>query len=365
MTDDSHPGPAKRPSPAAGNWSRFLGALSARRVVVAVVLAVAVAATLNPIFIPPFPVLLGRTLFVAMVLLVVYAAARQWPPRRLPRWVPPWIWPVLAVGLAAPVVTFGLYLLQVGGDVIMFVNTPERVWGFLVVGGSALVLGLLFASGAAVRERLAEARTRELALELERSRLEKQALDARLSLLQAQIEPHFLFNTLANVQALVEQQSPRAADVLKSLVAYLRAAMPHLHEGQATLGHELRLVQAYLELMRMRMPDRLQFAIDVDMALHTRSFPAMALLTLVENAVRHGIDPSEEGGRVDIGAQLQADGLHLWVADTGAGLDPHAQPGTGLPNLRERLAGAYGPRARVDLSEVQPHGVRAEIVLPS
>src|SRR5262249_21315654 len=139
-----------------------------------------------------------------------------------------------------------------------------------------------------------QARAQELKFALERSTLEKQALDARLSLLQAQIEPHFLFNTLANVQELVESGSPRAAPVLQSLISYLRAAMPRLHDGEPTLGNEEDLVRSYLELMHMRMPDRLQVAIDVDPALRAQRFPSMALLTLVENAVRHGIDPSED-----------------------------------------------------------------------
>jgi LytS/YehU family sensor histidine kinase len=216
-----------------------------------------------------------------------------------------------------------------------------------------------------VRERLAQAKALALQFELERSRLERQALDARLSLLQAQIEPHFLFNTLANVQALVECQSPRAADVLKSLIAYLRAALPRLHEGEPTLGNELALVRAYLELMQMRMPDRLSFTITVAPGLDGRRFPPMALLTLVENAVRHGIDPAEDGGRIEVGATEAPGGLRLWVADSGVGLDPRAQPGTGLANLRARLQAFFGPGATLELSERPPHGVHAEIALPA
>ncbi len=117
------------------------------------------------------------------------------------------------------------------------------------------------ALAAMVRQRDAFARDQALAFELERSELERQALDARLRLLQAQVEPHFLFNTLANVQALVDAGSPQASTVLESLIAYLRAAVPRLHEPATTLGQELQLVRAYLELMQMRMPDRLQFTL--------------------------------------------------------------------------------------------------------
>ncbi|MFO1295981.1 MAG: histidine kinase [Rubrivivax sp.] len=171
---------------------------------------------------------------------------------------------------------------------------------------------------------------------------------------------------MANVQALVESGSPRAAPVLRSLAAYLRAAMPRLHEGAATLGRELALVRAYLELMAMRMPDRLRHAIRTDPALDAEPFPAMALLTLVENAVRHGVDPSEHGADIEVGTRRDAvtGALHLWVADSGPGLAEHAAPGTGLANLRERLKGVYGERARLELSESTPGGgLRAEIVI--
>ena len=114
------------------------------------------------------------------------------------------------------------------------------------------------ALGALVRQKEALAREQALALDLARSELDRQALDARLNLLQAQVAPHFLFNTLANVQALVETGSPKAPDVLRSLIAYLRAAVPRLNEPLTTFGQELDLVRAYLELMRMRMPDRLR-----------------------------------------------------------------------------------------------------------
>ena len=348
-------------SPAiASGWQRFSAALRGPAVATCVALAVAAALLLNPLFQPAFSVVLGRTLFVGLVLLLAFAAARAWPPR----WLPTWLSPVLAVALAAPLATFIVYLHSTGGD-LRAVFLPNRVLGFLWIAGSALFIGLLLALGALLREREAQARALALSFALERSRLEKQALDAQLSLLQAQIEPHFLFNTLANVQALVESNSPRAADVLKSLIAYLRAAMPRLHEAAPTLGNEVALVRAYLALMQMRMPDRLRFTVDVDDQLLQRRFPPMALLTLVENAVRHGIDPAEDGGDIAVGASADATGLRLWVADTGVGLDPHAQPGTGLANLRARLQGFFSPAVTLQLHEQAPHGLRAEIVVPA
>jgi hypothetical protein len=342
-------------------WSGFLAGLTGGRVLVALVLAVAVALLLNPIFITPLPVLLGRTLFLAMVLLVAFTAAGQWPTRWLPNWMPRWVAQLIAVAVAAPLATLAVYLLSVGGDVRALLASEGRISGFLWISFSGMSVGMVLALGALYRERDAQARSQELQFELERATLERQALDARLSLLQAQIEPHFLFNTLANVQELVESGSPRAPALLQSLIDYLRAAMLKLHDGEPTLGREEALVRAYLELMHMRMPDRLQVAIDIDPALRELRFPAMALLTLVENAVRHGIDPSEDGGRIQVGARRDGDAVRVWVSDAGVGLHESAAPGTGLTNLRARLHAFYGPMATLELSQEQPRGLRAEI----
>jgi signal transduction histidine kinase len=353
--DDPPSAPAPRPPVAT---------LTLANLAVAVGFAIVSAATISPFFKTSFAVILGRTLVLAAVLLAVFIAAQRLPEHRLPGWLPRWLLAVLAVGVAAPLTTLAIYAVTLGGDVAMLFGSMAYLWGFWITAGTALVLGLVVTLTAQLREREAQARSRELQFALERSRLEKQAVDARLALLQAQIEPHFLFNTLANVQALVEAGSPRAAEVLKSLIAYLRAALPRLHDGPATLAQELALVRAYLELMQMRMPDRLQFSIDADPSLQQRPFPPMALLTLVENAVRHGIDPLEQGGRISVGATRAPGQWQLTVSDNGAGLDPRGQPGTGLRNLRERLHGVYGPAARLELEEASPRGLQARIVLP-
>jgi len=337
----------------------LLAALTLRRVAIALALAVVVAGVLNPIFVTPFVVLLGRTMVIAMVLLLVFIAAGQWRQS----WAPTWMVQVLAVALVVPFVTFAVYLPSVGGDVTAVLRHEGRMSGFVYIALCSLVIGLLMTLGSAVRERDAQSRSQSLQFALERSMLERQALDARLRLLHAQIEPHFLFNTLANVQELVESGSPQAAVVLKSLIAYLRAAMPRLNDDDATLATEAELVRAYLELMHMRMPDRLRFEVDIPAELKSARFPSMALLTLVENAVRHGIDPSEQGGTIEVGARRDVRGMHLWVADSGVGMSEKAAAGTGLTNLRARLKGFYGDAARLDLLEQTPHGLRAEIVI--
>jgi sensor histidine kinase YesM len=345
-----------------GFWRGFLSALSARRVAWAVGLAVIVAVVIAPIYEPPLPILFGRTLFIAVVCLVAFAAAGQWRKPPLPRWVVQ----LIAIGLAAPSATLAVYLLSTGGNWRLLFGNAWLVTGLVILGSSALLLGLVLALGALYRERDAQANAQALQFALERETLQRQASDAQLKVLQSQIEPHFLFNTLANVQALVESGSPRAAPVLGSLIAYLRAALPKLHDGAPTLGQEETLVRSYLELMQMRLPDRLSFAIDIDPALRGLRLPPMTLLTLVENAVRHGIDPSEAGGRIEVGAQRSAGGavVLLWVQDTGRGIDEAQPPGTGLANLRERLRATYGDAAALALLSVEPHGLRAEITIP-
>ncbi|HEY7056525.1 MAG TPA: histidine kinase, partial [Vicinamibacterales bacterium] len=191
-------------------------------------------------------------------------------------------------------------------------------------------------------------------------------LDARLHLLQAQIAPHFLFNTLANVQALVDAGSPHASPVLRSLIQYLRAAVPLLREPVATIEREMQLVRPYLELMQMRMPDRLQYAMNVDPAVLQLRCPPTTLLTLVENAVRHGIDPSEEGGRVDIDIARTGDRCMVRVTDTGVGLHHSADGlGTGLTALRERLQLIFGDAAQLRLASNGPRGAVVEIDMPA
>ncbi|HUP07005.1 MAG TPA: histidine kinase [Caldimonas sp.] len=336
-----------------------LSAFTLPRVAVALAMAVLVAIVLNPVFTTRFPVLLGRTLVIAMLLLLAYTVAGIWKPPMLPRWLAQ----VLAVAIVAPIATFLVYVPSIATGAIPLSHEGFAM-GYTFIAGTALLIGPLLALGALYRERDAEARSEALRFALEKSTLEKQALDARVRLLHAQVEPHFLFNTLANVQALVESGSPRAGPVLKSLIAYLRAAMPKLSADATTLGTEADLGRAYLELMHMRMPDRLAWRIEIPEPLRRLAFPPMALLTLIENAIRHGIDPAEAGGAVTVRAWRDDGGrLHVEVADTGAGLAGDAPAGTGLANLRDRLRVFFDADARLELHAATPHGVRAEIVV--
>ncbi len=319
-------------------------------------LALVVTVALQPWTRNTFIEILGEALFVGMVLLFAFLAAGAWRQNLLPRWVAQ----VLAISVGALLSPLIVQLLTAGGDFSAFISSKAHVRGYVMVTLCAAVIGTLFALGALYRERDAQARSEALQFALERETLQRQAADARLSLLTAQIEPHFLLNTLANVQELVESDSPRAVPVFRSLIAYLRAAMPQLQHEAATLGDEERLVRSYLELMLMRMPDRLQFSVDIAPELRSMRFPAMALLTLVENAVRHGIDPGCDGGTIAVGARrLDAGTVEIWVSDTGVGMSETAAQGTGLSNLQARLQAFFGSTAVLELSENSPQGLRA------
>lgn len=345
--------PARDPARALAD------ALTWRRAALAVLLALLTAAVLNPVFSVPFEVLVGRMVFIAAFLLLAFGMAGAWTPRRMPAWLAQ----VLAVVIATPIATLLAYLPSVGGDLTKMLAHEGRLMGFVYITVTVLVIAPLVAMGALYRQRDAQARAAQLAFALERSTLEKEALDARLRVLQAQVEPHFLFNTLANVQALVESGSPKAGPVLRSLISYLRAAVPKLHAEASTLATELSLVRAYLELMQMRMPDRLKFSIDVAPDLENLQFLPMTILTLVENAIRHGVDPSELGGRIDVGVRREADrAIRVSVTDTGVGMSDSAAYGTGLGNLEKRLRGFFGASARLELREASPQGFSAEIV---
>jgi signal transduction histidine kinase len=307
----------------------------------------------------PYLGVFGRIGFIGAALLMAYSIAGGVHPR----WMGAGPARLAAVVLTAPVAALITALATQRGRFLAYLGDTQTLVGHVLMVVLSIFFGVLFSLVAMRNERKARERADQLGIELEKNRLERELLDARLRMLHAQIEPHFLFNTLSNVEALVAAGSPNAGPVLRHLIAYLRAAMPRLNDADATLETELQLVRSYLELMQLRMPDRLRFTVSAPAGAGTLRFPAMALLTLVENAIRHGIDPNIDGGRIDVGGRLDdtAGKLVLWVHDTGKGMSETAQPGTGLSNLRTRLHAFYGDGARVDLHEVEPHGLRVEL----
>jgi hypothetical protein len=245
--------------------------------------------------------------------------------------------------------------------------------------GSALILlfipmfiMLVIAKYFIGRSRRALAFAEEKKREAEVSDVNRQITEARLQALQAQVEPHFLYNTLANVQALTEADPPAANAMVGHLIQYLRAALPKMRETTSTIGQEIELVTAYLNVLKMRMGARLDFGIDVPPELMSVPFPPLMLPSLVENAIKHGLEPLRDGGRIDVVARRvsSADGdrIRLEVRDTGKGLvdaPSTAGGGVGLTNLRERLAALYGDRGRFMLESNAPRGVVATIDIPA
>ena len=337
-----------------------------RRVTVALTMAIGVGLLLMAAGWKSSPSsLFLRTIILGLSATTVFAFFEAWP-LSLPRWLQRWAVQVVAVGVFMPVTTLLIYVLSTPQGAPPFWENPSRMDGWTHLTFAGLLLAPWTAFVAIVRQKEAFAREQTLTFALERSELERQALDARLHLLQAQVAPHFLFNTLANVQALVEAGSPQASTLLRSLTAYLRAAVPLLHESAATIERELQLVRPYLELMQMRMPDRLQYAMKIDPSALEVRCPPTTLLTLVENAVRHGIDPSEEGGRIDVDIVRRGERCVVRVTDTGAGLRQSASGlGTGLTTLRERLQLIFGDAAHLRLTPNGPRGAVVEIDMPA
>jgi signal transduction histidine kinase len=236
----------------------------------------------------------------------------------------------------------------------------------LLIGFVTLLLGLLIAAKAMMaRQRGAEMRLAFASSEAERARLNAEMSTAQLAMMQAQIEPHFLFNTMASVQHLIETDPAQAAALQKNLTQYLRAAIPQMRETASTLGREIELARAYLGILKARMAERLAFTIDVPRELEAMEFPPMVIMTLLENAIKHGLEPKPEGGHIAISAINSNDVVKIEVTDTGAGFMPGANSGVGLANIRERLRLLYGGRASFVISSNEPAGTRAMVEIPS
>ena len=211
--------------------------------------------------------------------------------------------------------------------------------------------------------------SREAADSLLRGRIESSGLEAslqraQLRLLHAQIEPHFLFNTLSVVQALARTDRAATVDMLDNLIRYFAAALPRLRENEVPLAQELELVEAYLAIYRARMGERLGYEIAAPEDLTQMRVPSMAVLTLVENALKHGVSQNVEGGFIRVSAAREAGSLHLVVADSGRGLNSRQGRGVGLANITQRLLMMYGASATLSLRPAEPRGVVATIRMP-
>ena len=214
-------------------------------------------------------------------------------------------------------------------------------------------------------KRRAELTANEATKRAESEQLERAVLEARLEALQAQIEPHFLFNTLGSIDQLIQTDPPRASKMQQSLIRYLRSAMPQMRDGgRPTLGQQVDLCSAFLEIMAVRMEERLEAIVTVSEGLKSAIFPSMMLLTLVENAIKHGLEPRAGGGRLEIKAEIVDGQLAVHVLDNGVGFVPKNEEGVGLANIRERLKALYKGRAELIISVPPVGGTCATIKVP-
>jgi signal transduction histidine kinase len=244
----------------------------------------------------------------------------------------------------------------------------------LIVGGGIfklptftflLIVAALIIKVVAGGKRRAELTASDATRRAETEQLQRTVLEARMDALQAQIEPHFLFNTLGSIDQLIETDPPRASRMQQSLIRYLRSAMPQMREGgRPTLDQQVALCRAFLEIMAMRMEGRLQSVVIVPEGLKSAVFPSMMLQTLVENAIKHGLEPKPEGGLIEIGAEIVDGQLAVHVRDTGVGFMPKGEAGVGLANVRERLKAMYNGRAELVISVPPAGGTCATIKLP-
>ena len=201
------------------------------------------------------------------------------------------------------------------------------------------------------------------AAELQRAKSRRRTLESRLQAMQARVEPQFLFNTLAQVRELYERDPTIAGRMLDDLIAYLRAALPHLRESSSTLGRELELARAYLDIMRVRLGDRLAFEIDVPEVERSARMPPMMLLPLIDHALVYGLQPGDGQGSIRIQTVARAGRLRLQVTDSGAGFVTNADAG-GLASIGERLEALYGKDALFELERMRERGTRATLDIP-
>jgi sensor histidine kinase YesM len=234
----------------------------------------------------------------------------------------------------------------------------EWVWQPVVLG---LFFGLIGAISVLLSERIhAEVEQRKLI----KSESQRREIEANLKLLQAQIEPHFLFNTLANVSSLIDSDPVLAKKLLERLNDWLRVALARARSEHATLDDELGMLENYLQILKIRFGERLRWRIDVPEDARLTAFPPMLLQPLVENAVRHGIEPKLGGGEIGIRAIADALTLRIEVSDTGVGLIGDEGGGAGLANVRARLATLFGAKGRLTLENKTGGGVAATLELP-
>lgn len=262
------------------------------------------------------------------------------------------------VGFALGSWLYGRDPMQEFFDKGVILSKAVAICGFIYV----LMVGIV----AGWRNKAYETITVQLALDAEKEKSARQESESQLRMLRAQIEPHFLFNTLGAVQTLAEQGgATKAAELTANLIVFLRACMHEIRSERISLGEEFAMVRAYLEVMKVRMGARLHFLLELPDTLKQISLPSMLILSLVENAIKHGLEPSLSGGEVRIVAWSEEGVIHIQVSDTGVGLSDQPGNGIGLQNVRDRLSLMYGVESGLTINEIDGGGVEASIHFPA
>ena len=230
---------------------------------------------------------------------------------------------------------------------------------------TSIIISLVLVSISFWREREARGQAQLERERLRAERIGREATLANLRALQAQIEPHFLFNTLANVASLVDAEPAKAKGMLDSFIRFLRASLAATRAESTTLGAEAELIAAYLDALRVRMGARLRYAVDVAPELRGWPLAPMLLQPVVENAIRHGLEPKVEGGEIAVRARREGEHVVIEIRDTGVGFAPATRGGVGLTNLRDRLRGLHGDRATLTIGDNPGGGAVVTIRLPA
>lgn len=256
------------------------------------------------------------------------------------------------------------------GVFILYLLYPETTdFGFGSKQYFREILFILFFSGIIAYfiyfyERLKETKKEAEEERLNRLASDKQALEANLRLLQAQIEPHFLFNTLSNILSLIDTTPSRAKSMLMDFNLYLRTSLATTRPDMTTLDEEIDTIKAYLNIQKIRLGERLNYSIEIPEILLQQPFPPLLLQPLVENAVKHGLEPDIKGGDVKITASGENGVMRIIVADTGQGFSSYNKDGIGIKNIKERIKLIYGEKGHLSLEEKNPNGVEAVIEVP-
>lgn len=354
------------PQPLVNAWAAWRG-LSRRHflITVAIALAFGINGGVSRWFHYPKSNLLHviaansyETLAIAFPLLFLLALVDRASLGGVPRWILYTLAALAATagGVAVARSTYPLYL-TCACPALSFVS--DFGLGFFGRSGLVLVCTFIYAYQRTAMQRLEALR----AVQRERVLLARQTFESRLQAMQARVEPQFLFNTLLQVEELYEVDAARADRMLDDLIAYLRAALPQLRATTSTLAKEVELALAYLNIVKVRLQDRLSFEIETLSEASEVRAPPMVLLPLLDHAIAHGLTQTQTSGTIGVRCRVEGNRLQLTIADSGAGLLPQ-NGGDGIEIIRERLAGLYGNDARLVLDADGHGGTEAVMEVP-